>query len=187
MPLPDRVDPAWPRAPRYPQTSDTRIAGLQKDVSWLKKRGDGASWLTIGTSGVDGSAAPDGGAAYELVLTQNPYPYRPVDIGTTVAAPYDGPPPFAAGWTNGFDELPNGDIAGPLQIRWTYKTGLEVRGEPSGGDDNTVIVSLGALPIGWIPPIDHPVGPFLGSNVTADGGFTMWLAVNGDLYYGTTL
>lgn len=191
MPLPPRTAPgggqAWPRAPRYPSTHESRITGLRRDFEWLKKRGDGPPWITIGTSGVDGAAAPDGGTAYELALTQNPYPYRPADLGTTIAAPFDGPPPFTSPWTNGFSLLPNGDVAGPLQIRWTYKLGLEIRGQPLGGTDNSVIVSLGALPAGWIPPLDHAVGPFIGSDVTATSAFTMWLAANGDLYYGTSI
>lgn len=123
-----------------------------------------APWITIGTDGVDG---------VDALLAANPHPYATGDT--------PGPDPFENGWTNGFDLLPSGDTAGPLQYRYHPVFGLELRGEPKGGADLSIIAHLTDL-----PTLDFPIGPLPVVSVDTTAVLSFFVDLAGNLTMGTS-
>lgn len=171
---------------RFEKSLHTDVAGLRRDVEILKRRIANVNllgpWITIGQVGVDGAAAPDGGTAFDALVTAN----QPAALFAPGGTP--GPIAFSSPWTNGYDLLPDGiTYAGPLQVRWNSGVGeFEIRGEPKGGSDGTVIVDLSFMAAStppYLPALDFPLGPFVGATVLGDGDFTMWVDTSWNLWY----
>lgn len=127
-------------------------------------------WIYVGTSGVDGAAAPDGGTAWEARLAGNPPPYSPADS--------PGPPPFVTG-TNGFALDPDGNPGDGLRYR-AGPNGIEIDcgGGITGLSPGDVITTL----IGVDHALPDTAKRFIDSD-DAGGAFTAILLPSGDLVY----
>lgn len=96
-------------------------------------------WIYVGTSGVDGATAPDGGTAWEANLDRNPHPYAPGDD--------PGPPPFTTG-TNAFALDNDGNPRDGLRYCYgPHGVQLDCGGGISGLSLGDVICTLIGVPL----------------------------------------
>lgn len=164
------------RSPRLYDLART-VALVSARVRNLERRSPVGPKIYVGTSGVDGANAPDGGTAWEAKLASNPYGFRPGDT--------PGPPPFLNSWTNAFLLDINGNPGDGLWYRWVpHGTQVDYGGGITGGADGSVFATIYGvgLPDSSKPAIDG----FLNGS----GGFQWQLLIpgsggagSGDLYY----